>query len=77
MTQPSCDVQELAEQYNTDIITILDRHAPIITRTSVTRPKNFWFTREVAEARRECRRGERLSKTRPRNRPLSTSFSVP
>ena len=41
------------------IITALDRHAPIITKTVTKRPSVPWFNDEVKFAKKEKRRAER------------------
>jgi hypothetical protein len=53
------DVNELAICYNETPESAINRHAPLITKTIVTRPYVPWFNTEVKSAKREKRRTER------------------
>ena len=50
---------ELIDNYNTAIVTIVDKHAPIITRIVTVRPKTPWLTEELSCAKHNLRRAER------------------
>ena len=49
---------EAADQYNTCLSTLIDRHA-LQVRTVTIRPKAPWFTDDIQEAKRRRRRAER------------------
>ncbi|CAB3996663.1 RNA-directed DNA polymerase from transposon X-element [Paramuricea clavata] len=53
------DVNELAMCYNETLKSAINRHAPLRTKTIVTRPYLPWFNTEVKSAKREQRRAER------------------
>ena len=37
----------------------LDKHAPLMTRTIVQRPRVPWFSQEIREAKRQRRKAEK------------------
>ena len=49
----------LIENYNAAIATIVDRHAPIVTRVITVRPKKPWHTEELSSAKSNLHRAER------------------
>ena len=53
------DVNELAICYNETLESAINRHAPLRTKTIVTRPYVPWFNTEVKSTKREQRRAER------------------
>ena len=53
------DVNELAKCYNETLELVINRHAPLRTKTIVARPHVPWFNNEVKSAKRERRRAER------------------
>ncbi len=53
------DAEGLVDTYTTGLRRVLERHAPLVTRTVRDRPSAPWLTDEVREARRERRRAER------------------
>ena len=55
---------ELIDNYNTAIATIVDKHAPIITRIVTSRPKTPWHTEELSGAKRNLRRNLRRAERR-------------
>lgn len=59
ITNPKSDLEELCEQYQNELESILDKHAPQRTKQVVDRPPNPWHTPEIDEARRRRRRLER------------------
>ena len=52
------DVNELAICYNETLESAINRHAPLRTKTIVTRPYVPWFNTEVKSAKGEQRRAE-------------------
>ena len=56
---PSDDLQELVTSYNDTLKAALDKHAPLITRTIVERPRVPWFSEEIREAKRQRRKAEK------------------
>jgi hypothetical protein len=50
---------ELVEAYNSNLSTILDKHAPLCTRIITLRPHAPWYTEEIRAAKHERRRRER------------------
>ena len=53
------DVGKLVSTYNKVLSDILDKHAPLNERVFTIRPDAPWFTSEIAEAKRACRKAER------------------
>lgn len=52
-------LDELVEAYNKNLTTIVDKHAPLCTRTITLRPHSPWYTEELRTAKHERRRRER------------------
>ena len=55
---PICP-SKAADQYNTSLSTLIDKHAPLQVKTVTIRPKVSWFTEDVQEAKRRRRQAER------------------
>ena len=55
----AADTEAVANQYHTTLSQILDKHAPLITRTFKVRPNVPWYSHEITGAKRERRRRER------------------
>ena len=55
LSHPADDVNELVEQYNSVLTTIMDDHAPVITKYVTDRSGSPWYNEEIREAKR-CRR---------------------
>ena len=55
----SDDVDELIEQYESVLKSLLDKHAPVINRTITSRPRSLWFNEECHEVKQNLRRLER------------------
>ena len=53
------DVEQLVLEYNQSICAILDKHAPVKTRTITIKPAAPWYTNAVDMARKEKRQCER------------------
>ena len=56
---PSDDLQEVVSSYNNTLMAALDKHAPLMTRTIVQRPRVPWFSQEIREAKRPRRKAEK------------------
>ena len=50
----------LLASYDTCLRTIIDAHAPLVSRTITVRPTTPWHTNDLTEAKRALRRAERL-----------------
>ncbi len=53
------NVDVLASEYNTKLIECLDRHAPVLTHTFVSRPKRKWFDNSLRDSKKKRRKAER------------------
>jgi len=58
-------VDELVEQYNSSLSTLMQKHAPMITREVFIRDHSPWYTEEVKGAKRKKRRAERRYMSHP------------
>ena len=56
---PPFQPDELVDCYNTTFAELLDRYAPLKTKTVTVRPQVPWYSDEIREAKREHRRAER------------------
>ena len=56
---PSDDSQELVSSYNNTLMAALEKHAPLVTRTIVQRPRVSRFSQEIREATRQPRKAEK------------------
>ena len=54
------DIDNLVNDYNTTLSSVIDHHAPLMTKTVTTRPKVPWFNEEIAVAKRQRRKAERV-----------------
>ena len=54
---PSADLNELVQQYNTTLSTLLDKHAPLTSKT--VKKSNPWFTSDLKKLKAACRSAER------------------
>ena len=52
INDPASTCEALLEQYNTGVSQVLDKHAPLVSKSVVLRPVSSWFNDEIAEARR-------------------------
>ena len=59
VTTEATSVSNLTTLYNSQIIRILDKHAPSKTRTIIIRPDSRWFNDHIMHAKRLRRRYER------------------
>jgi hypothetical protein len=58
-TNPSLDVDVLADRYHHVVSNLVSVHVPVITRTMTCRPPAPWYTDEIAVARQRRRQLER------------------
>ncbi|KAJ8047429.1 hypothetical protein HOLleu_06422 [Holothuria leucospilota] len=58
-TNLSDNVCDLVDNYNHVMFEIIDKHAPIITKKMVLRPKQPWFTNSLKRAKCNRRKAER------------------
>ena len=49
----------MAKCYNSTLKVVLDKHAPLITRSVKERPRVPWFNEEIKTAKRERRKAEK------------------
>ena len=56
---PENDIDKLVDQYNGSLSSILDNHAPIITKKVHIRPNTPWFNEDISMAKRMRRKAER------------------
>lgn len=54
------NIDELLSQYNSGLSTLLETHAPVLTKSIASRPSNPWLTDDGLTARRKARKLERL-----------------
>ena len=55
---PADNVDDLVHQYNNGLSSLLDCHAPLITRTVAVRPDNPWHTDEIRQTKCRLRKQE-------------------
>ncbi|CAC5424857.1 unnamed protein product [Mytilus coruscus] len=53
-------LDSLVSLYNTNLISVIDKHAPIVSKEITLRPNTEWHTEELRDAKRNCRKAERL-----------------
>ena len=56
---PATSAASLLEQYDTTLSLLLDKHAPVLTRTITIRPKVPWFNGDIKMAKQKRRQLER------------------
>ena len=57
------DLNKLMASYNSVCSGVMDKHAPIVKKTIVTRPRVPWFNDTIKAAKRERRKYERIWRT--------------
>jgi hypothetical protein len=62
VANPPIDATELFDCYNTTLKQLVDRHVPVVTVTSYSRPNAPWFDRECSQAKAKTRRFEKIFK---------------
>ena len=60
----SYSLDDLVTAYNNTLMSALDRHAPVITKTITERPTVPWFNQEVKSAEKERRHERKWRRTR-------------
>ena len=53
------DLNELTTQYNSRLLSLLDKHAPVTSKTLSVHPKVPWFSPTIKNFKRERRKAER------------------
>jgi hypothetical protein len=59
LQNPTDSIDELGETYNTQLSAIVDKHAPVQSKTIILRPDTKWYTEELRSAKQDRRKGER------------------
>ena len=54
------DTDEAVSLYNTVLCELLEQHAPLKTKAIAQRPQQPWMNDSIREAKKQCRRSERL-----------------
>ena len=49
----------MVKTYNSQLESVIDKHAPVQSKTITIRPNTEWYTDELRNSKRECRRAER------------------
>ncbi len=62
LTNPSDTLDCLVTQYNDGLRSLIDRHAPLVTKNVVLRPSAPWIGDSIRQSKREMRRAERIWK---------------
>jgi hypothetical protein len=57
---PASDVEALVDQYNSTLSAILEKHAPMIRKEVIIRPKSPWYTDDIRSAKQAKRKVERM-----------------
>ena len=55
----STNPEYILEQYDNTLLSILDKHAPLITKTIIKHEKVPWFNKTIAAAKTSHRRAEK------------------
>ena len=56
------DLNELTVQYNSRLLSLLDKHAPVTSKTLSVHPRMPWFSPTIKSLKRERRKAERHGK---------------
>lgn len=64
ITNPADDVDCLLAQYNSGIVGVMEKHAPLLRKMVTIRPDNPWNSEDSRRARRYSRKIERRWKAR-------------
>jgi len=51
---------DLVSQYNSGLRDVIEKHAPLVTKSVLLRPNTQWYSEELRESKRERRRAERV-----------------
>ena len=60
ITHPPTDLSDLVESYNTTLSALLDKHAPLKTKSIRAKPQNLWFTPALSKLKSARRHLERI-----------------
>ena len=58
-SSPACNVNDLCDQYDSELSKLVDVCAPLKTRFVISRPSAPWHSEEIAAEKRKCRKLER------------------
>ena len=58
VTSPTDDIDSLCEQYMSELLTIIYKHAPVIQQMINVRPRQPWRTDDLQRMRQQVRRAE-------------------
>ena len=58
-SSPACNVNDLCDQYDSELSKVVDVHAPLKTRLVTSRPSAPWYSEEIAAEKRKRRKLER------------------
>ena len=76
---PSQDITELCDQYDSVLLSIVDKHAPLRTKIITLRPNAPWYSEEIRKQKSTCRKLERRwrrSKLESDYRPYANQCTV-
>ena len=76
---PSQEITELCDQYDSVLLSILDKHAPLRTKIITLRPNAPWYSEEIRKQKSNCRKVERRwrrSKLESDYRPYANQRTV-
>ena len=60
LTNPSENLDCLVTQYNSDLRSLIDKHAPLVNKNVVLRPFAPWIGDDIRQSKREMRHAERI-----------------
>ena len=60
---PPVELKDLVSSYNTTCASILNKHAPELTKTIIERPRVPWFNEQIRSAKRDRSTKERIWRT--------------
>jgi hypothetical protein len=58
LKNPMDDIDSLSMQYNSDLESLLDKHAPMQTKSLYVRPLAPWYDDAIHDSRKECKKAE-------------------
>ena len=78
ITNPPQSLSSLIDAYDSTVHSLLDKHAPLVTKTSARHsPSQPWFTDSVRSARSACRRAESVYRsTHYRSTDPDSDYSI-
>ena len=53
-SSPACNVNDLCDQYDSELSKVVDVHAPLKTRFVTSRPSVPWYSEEITAERLVC-----------------------